>query len=126
MKIKLEKVENSRANKVYILLNYSGGDADSDHPEEYILKDVTFDTIEDNIAIIEKEVNDYKILKKILYDTDIKYKNVLEDYGEEMAELFETVPNDPQCDYQFKCSLSTMQLIAYDGEGNKYKQSLYL
>lgn len=120
MNIKFEKVEASKANKVYIRLNFEGGDADTQHPQEILVNDITFDDWEKNKHIIDEYVSDFKILKKVLTDSDIDYEEVLEEYGEDIANLYDNTPNDPQCDYQFKCYLDSIEIIGYDSESNKY------
>lgn len=123
MKYKLTKKEKSRAGNVYIVLNFAGGDADTSHPEEVLLKGITFDGGKDielpleAMTIIER----YKILKKVLDNDKYKYNKVKEEFGEEIAKLYDNAPNDPQGDYQFKCYLSSMELRAYDSLGAMYE-----
>ena len=67
-------------------------------------------------------IDTFKKLKKVLSDTDIEYDEVLSEYGEEVARLYDNAPNDPQCDYQYKCYLSSMELHGYDENGDLYIQ----
>ena len=122
-KIKFQKKEESRAGKTFILINYSGGDADTDHPEEYLL-DIPFEANMTQNDKIDEIVSEYKTLKEILDDTDIKYSEVEKEYGTKMARLYDNAPNDPQCDYQYKCTLDSIQLIGYDDKGTKYMSYL--
>ena len=41
--------------------------------------------------------------------------------SEEMARLYDDVPNDPESDYSYKCYLSRITLIGYDQTGSKYE-----
>lgn len=130
MKYKFELDESSRANTVWLVLNFAGGDADTEHPEEVILEGITPDNIQFNEDKIDMQINQYKQLTNIL---DVNHKDhindrsrnghkvVKEKYGEEMADLYDLVPNDPQSDYQYKCYLSSIELIKYDDKSNKYK-----
>jgi|SRR6478609_2050129 len=126
MKVKLKKQQESDVGKVYILLNFEGGDADTTHPDVVLMENFSFDGKQEielpfeTTVLIEK----YKILKNIL-DVNHKdylenYKKVKEKYGEEMADLYDDVPNDPQTDYSCKCYLSDIQLKAYDLKGALY------
>lgn len=125
MKIDFKLKEKTRANKFYIFVNYEGGDADTDHPEEYGLEGVDGNNYKDNLDKIEQEVSDLKTLEKILNEhgtsSSHPYNIIKEEYGERFSILFEDVPNDPQCDYQYKCSLDHIKLIRYDNEGNRYE-----
>lgn len=124
MNIKFEKKENTRANKFYISVMFEGGDADTDHPEEYEMQGITFYNYKEHLDTIKSEVEKYKKLKDILEEYSqarSPFDEILEEYGEDMASLYENTPNDPQCDYQFKCHLSSIVLTAYDSDGNKYQ-----
>ena len=75
------------------------------------------------IWLIEK----FKILKlqKILSyggRTSSNYNEIKDEYGDEMARLFDNTPNDPQADYQFKCYIDRIELHAYDDKGDLYTQ----
>jgi hypothetical protein len=120
-----KKVSSPKKDKVYLHLPFWGGDADTKHPEDIDLE-IKFSEIENHSDEIRKEYEKYKILAKILEDKDIDYDEVKEKHGAEMARMWDNVPNDPQADYQFKCSLSSysIKLIAYDKEGNKHESYL--
>jgi hypothetical protein len=129
-KLEFKLVEPSRANKTYMFVNYKGGD--TDHPEETLLEgvvlqdDLTLD--EASLQKINEEVVFYKTLEKVLdqYHTDNNpYDEIKEEYSEEMADAFDNAPDDPQNDYQFKCTLGRIEVIAYDSKGNKYKSHTY-
>jgi hypothetical protein len=121
--IKLELKEKARLNVVYLLVMFEGGDADTEHPKEYLLEGVTFEDFAKQQDLVQAELDKYRDLKEIL-DTngdDMDYSEVVEGYGDEIAQMFDNVPNDPQCDYQFKCHLGHVDIIAYDSKGNKYE-----
>lgn len=128
LKIKFQKTKDSETNKLYLFLGFEGGDADTDHPEFISFEGVSYLNYKDNLDKIEDIVKKYKTLKNIL---DVNHKNYCDDYddvkntyGEEMANLFDNSPNDPQSDYSTKCSLDTIKLIAYDEFCNKYESYL--
>jgi uncharacterized membrane-anchored protein YhcB (DUF1043 family) len=127
MKIKLNKKEDSRAGKVYLLVNFEGGDGDTYHLQEELIEDMTFDE-EKEIELsknAEELIKNYKKLKTVLdinYKDYLKsYKEVLEKHGETIANLYDNTPNDPQGDYQFKCYLSSICIKAYDNKGTLYE-----
>ena len=124
MNIQFRKTESSRTNKFYISIMFAGGDADTEHPHEYEMKGITYQNYTEHLDEIEAEVKKYKLLKELLdeYGQDHDaYEAILEEHGKEVASLFENTPNDPQCDYQFKCYLDSIELVAYDESGNKYE-----
>lgn len=125
MKIDFKFKEKSRANNVYILVNYAGGDADTDHPEENLLYGIKYSEINVHLEQIEKEVEKFKQLQDLLEDHDIRshgnYNKIKEEHGQVLANLYDNAPNDPQADYQFKCYISSIELIAYDEQGNRYE-----
>ena len=129
MKIDFRLTEQSKANTIWLKINF-GGDADTEHPE-YIKFDLPFSEYENHLDEIEEIVNEYKTLKKILDVNSSSmmycesYKEALEKHGEKMAKLFDNVPNDPQADFQFKCSLAGIELVAYDKESNEYTSYIF-
>jgi hypothetical protein len=114
--------EAAKKNCVYLHIDFAGGDADTDHPESYLIKDVTMTNIDEHLDEVNHLIDTFKKLKKVLSDTDIEYDEVLSEYGEEVARLYDNAPNDPQCDYQYKCYLSSMELHGYDENGDLYIQ----
>lgn len=122
-KIKFELKEATRANTLWMSLDYYGGDADSDHHEEWKF-DFPYSEWQDHIKEIEEEIAKYKILKKltgITHGDDVKYEEIEKEYGKEIADMYEDVPNDPQGDFQFKTVLDYIYLVGYDEKGNKYQ-----
>lgn len=121
MKLDFRLREKSKNNQVYIQLNFEGGDADTQHPEEHLIKDVKFEEIEQKMDIITAEIAKYKLLKEVL-DTsnDLNYEDVEDTYGTEIAKLLDDVPNDPQSDFQYKCYLDSIEVVGYNAAGDKY------
>lgn len=126
MEINFKKVEESRAGKVYLRVMYYGGDADTSHPDDTLLKDITFDNISEKTEEIAELVKPYVILRDLLSDPteSHNYNDLVDEYGEAIARLYDNVPNDPQADYQFKCSFDYMELIGYDASGAKHVSSI--
>lgn len=124
MKIKFEKVESSRAGTIWLNIEYMGGDADTEHFNEEKF-DFPYSDYKNHLKEIENRVNQYNIIKKLTDGSGgtqrHKYEDLKEEYGEDIADMYESVPNDPQADYQFKTSLRYLTLIGYDDNGNKYK-----
>jgi len=118
---KFSKVEESRANKIFLQLDFAGGDADSDHPESEEFVGIKFSEYQNHLPQIQARIDQYKILKQILGQHNPKYEQIKDKYGDEIANLFDNTPNDPQADYQFKCYLSSIILIGYDEQCNKYQ-----
>jgi len=126
MKVKFHKVEDSRAGKVFLVLNYMSGDADGDFPEEQELVGVLFDKRDFSLPKADVDlINKCKLISKI---TDINSKEYLTDYteiekkhGRDIADLWENGKNDPQNDYQDKCHLNEIKLRGYDSTGAMYE-----
>lgn len=125
--IKFEKREASRASKVFMVVTYMGGDADTYHPEEYLLP-FSFDDYKNHLEEIGQDLDKYKILKKLTDGSggqqDHNYDDLEKKYGEEIASLYDNIPNDPQSDFQFKTSLDSVMLRGYDSEGAMYEAYL--
>lgn len=135
---KFQKVESARTNQLWIHLLYEGGDADTKHPVDYKLP-FLFSEWEEHLDEINEIISKYKRLKKVLdcgsYGGRIRaervngqYRYVITRYGrpnveieDDLQELIDDVPNDPQNDYQDKCYLSYITLIGYDLEGAKHE-----
>lgn len=121
------QVEASKKDKLYLLLNFAGGDADTEHPEYHEFKGIKFSEYKKHLTEINKAIDDYKKLKGALDVNsgddfcDNDYKKVEAKFGKDIASLYDYAPNDPQCDFQYKCYLSSMELIGYDSEGNKHQ-----
>jgi hypothetical protein len=124
-KFKFNLKEESRIDKIYLVAEFAGGDADTEHPEETKLE-FPFSDLEkeSSLHIIDTEIEQYKILKGLLdgFRRDrLDYDEILKEYGEDIASLYDNTPNDPQNDYQDKCYLDRVILRAYDENGNMYE-----
>lgn len=117
------KVEDSKANKLYLFIMFMGGDADTQHPIYHEFKNIKFSEYKNHLDEINKVIDDYKILKNIL-NVDHRLcsrRKVEEKYGKEIAYLYDNTPFDPQTDYDTKCYLDHLELIGYDENGNKHR-----
>ena len=125
--IQFKKIEDSRNNNVFFVIEYEGGDADYSQIEEIELYNVTFDNYSDHLYIIQEYITRYTLLQQILnrncsqYCTD--YYDIQQLYSQDIADAFENVPFD-HTTVSEKCSIYSLYLIAYDSSGNKYKASL--
>jgi hypothetical protein len=116
--------ERSRGEKVFLVLKFMGGDADTFETEEIEIdtNDFTpseFYVDEEFQALIDK----YKIIKGLQNDeSSHKMYDILESkYGEEIANLYDNIPGDPQTYGEFKCSLQWITIRGYDYMGNMYE-----
>jgi len=126
MNKKFEKVEESNSGKFFLDVEYMGGDADTQHFERESIPGVNAYNYMDNWDIIKAELDKYRKLAPWLerdFDEDNIYDKILEEYGEDhyLLSWYENAPQDPQCDFQFKCTLAGVDLIYYDEQGNKYR-----
>lgn len=125
MKVKFHKEEESRAGKVFLVLNYMSGDADGDFPEEIELEGVKFAKELELSQEHSKTIKDYKLVGHITNCNHAKYsedyEEIKEEHGEEIASLWENGTNDPQSDYSIKCHLNHIFLRGYDQNGTVYE-----
>jgi len=123
MSFKFKKTKDSQSDKLYLFVNYEGGDGDTKHPEYYEFKNIKFSEYQNHLEEIQSKIKDFKTLKKILDSSsgDVEYDYVKTEYGDKIARLFDDAPNDPQCDYQWKCYVDRIQLVGFDSEGNKFE-----
>lgn len=117
--IKFTLKEQSRANKFYIFVMFAGGDADTEHPQEYLMP-FPFSEYEKHLAEIGDKIEFYETLKSVL-SNEFEYEEILDKFGKDMADAYENVPNDPQNDYQEKCYIDDITLVGYDMQGNKFE-----
>jgi hypothetical protein len=117
--IKFTLKEKSRANNFYIFVMFAGGDADTEHPQEFLMP-FPFSEYEKHLGEIKTQIEFYQNLKTVL-ESEMKYDEILEEYNKEMANAYDNVPNDPQNDYQDKCYLDSITLVGYDMQGNKFE-----
>lgn len=107
-----------RQNKVFILLTYMGGDADTWHKDEIEMEGLSFEN-KDSKSVIDI-IKKYKRLGIILEYRNLNYESVEEMFGQEMAKLYENVPFDPANDFQDKTILFSIEVLAYDNKGQEY------
>jgi hypothetical protein len=125
---KFKKSGTPKIDKLYLKIMFAGGDADTEHPETIDLK-IKFSEYENHLDEINKIIENYIILRGALDINSVAYckkgyKEVKIRFGEEIADLFDNTPNDPQNDYQNKCYLDSMELIGYDQSGHKHKADI--
>lgn len=132
IKLNFRLSNKAQRDEVYLYLLYEGGDADTTHPETINLG-IKYSEIDEHIDEITEIVDKYKRLQKVLnYTGDLHYDRKINRYvirsyrkddvkiDDDIEELIEGVPNDPQADYQFKCYLGDIWLIGYDENGDKH------
>lgn len=138
-KFKFDRVGGVKRDELWLHIMYEGGDADTKHPEKFKLpwKFSEWEQHEDDIRAV---IDQYERLKKVLdcgsyggrvrgkKGADGKYRHVITKYGrpdveidDDLQDLIDSVPNDPQNDYQDKCYLDSMRLVGYDQDGNKHE-----
>ena len=124
MNIKFTKINSSYKDCLFLKVNFAGGDADTKHPE-MIKLNIKFSEYQNHIDEIKLIVDKYLLLKKILGEHDIPdYEKIESEYGEDILSLYDSAPNDPQSDYQYKCYISSLYLIGYDDDCNEYQSFL--
>lgn len=123
MQLQLEFKEKSKNNKVFIVEKYYGGDADTEHFEEFELTNFTMNYDNNIIVIDDSWKSYYEQLKDALRNYE-DYNDVLNAYNEEIADAWDNAPNDPQNDYQNKTRLDSVFVVYYDHEGTKFQAYL--
>ena len=58
--------ESAKKNCVYLHVMYAGGDADTQHPEYYLIKGITMDNIDEHLDMVNREIQDFKTSKDII------------------------------------------------------------
>lgn len=139
MNITFKLKEKSRANTLWLSLEYMSGDADAFTYTESNLgipysewqsqsQKEKFNKIIENYQLINHftDVNHELCLthprmglKRKLEITDT-YKYIKENYSLELADMFASVPDDSTCEGYYS-HLTEVKLIGYDKEGNKYE-----
>lgn len=121
--------EKAKKDLLFLHLVFEGGDATTQHPKYFQIEGVTKEDLvgpdknENAVKQVNAFLNDYSNLKKALklYHTDsYGYDKVKEQFGDTVASLYDNTPQDPENDFQDKCTLSSAELIAYDSEGNSF------
>lgn len=72
---------------------------------------------------MQRLLESYFLLKDILGGDNkhSSYDKIKEKYGDQIADMWDQVPNDPQCDYQFKCYIDSIKLYYHDNSGAKWE-----
>ena len=120
---KFELKEKSRRGEFYIWCKYEGGDADTEHIQEYRIAGVNAANYFTKLDVIQEELKKLQILHDLLdtHGENHKYDDILKEHGEDIADMYDNVPNDPQGDYQFKCYLDTVKLVYYNDICDRYE-----
>ena len=77
--IKFDLKEKSKANKIYLVVEFEGGDADTEHHQHYLLP-FPFNEWEHNVELIKKEYDEFMILKSLLDNRRITYEEIEENW----------------------------------------------
>ena len=125
---KFRKVSQAKRDQLFLHLMYAGGDADTEHPVDIPLN-IKFSEYKQHLKEINQIIDRYKRLKKVLKSgSDINYNSTKKAYfiddiyiDDDIQDLVDHTPNDPQSDYQFKCYLDSIILIGYDENGDKHE-----
>lgn len=124
MKLNFTKKEENRSNKVYLEISYMSGDADAFEIEEQILSNLDGDDLlaldHNQIEILKEHIKPYAILQDIL-ENDNDYDEILDEYGEEVAGLYDNTPGDCTVDGQWKSKLDGLTLKVYSSDGSLYE-----
>ena len=129
------EIEKSKKDKMYLVIEYVGGDADIYINRSIEMPSVKFSTYKDQLEDINEYILIYKTLMKIINKDNMKsnimksirhqYNGVLSKFGEDLMEAYENVPSDPSGgDGDYNCSISNIRLIGYDEEGNKHESRI--
>lgn len=103
---------------------FAGGDADTKHPEEFLLEGITMENLDQNLDNVNSRIKDFEELKNILDDTDMDYDKIKKKYNANIADLYDNVPYDSQSDYNTKCYISSIELHAYNDKGDLFIQDI--
>jgi hypothetical protein len=123
--IKFRRVGEPKKEQLFLEILFEGGDADTKHPKKYEFKGFKYSDWEQHLPEINKVIGEYQTLQKIL-DVNCKehceeYDEVKTKYGEDMADLYDQSPRDPQCDYQYHCYIDRMELVGFDENGVEWR-----
>lgn len=124
--IKFHKVSDNKVDQIYLVTLYEGGDADTEHPKEFLYP-FKYSEYKANIKTIEKDIENMKKVRGILdcnskeYMENPDYNKIVQKYGEDIAAIIDDAPNDPQVDYSRKCYVDSTILRAHDEKGDVYE-----
>lgn len=119
IKNKLKKIENSRQNTLYVVIEYTGGDADGEYIREHKLET----SFNDSENLSENDIEFIQLIKNVknILNYDSISSNNIDCDTPEGKFIDYNVPRDATCDYQFYCYIQFISIIGYDNECNKYK-----
>lgn len=137
-KIEFKKIKDSITNTIFIKLEYMSGDADAYEYEEYPLgTEITFSNYTEYLDEIEKIVEQYQLISRftdcndklhlgdkrwgLKIGEDKAYDYIKDNYSNELADLYESVPGDSTCDGQRKAHLSSIKLGGYNDKGEYFE-----
>jgi hypothetical protein len=123
MKYKFQEESLPANNSVYVEIKFMDGDGDVYQSEEFLIGSFeSFEEIENSQEITE-ELALWKKIKNTL-EPDFNYDDYAAEYGEELADMIDNVPNGPMADYQFKMTVDSIELVYYK-DYKKYKSYIY-
>lgn len=123
---KFKKEEDVKKDQLYVEIEFMSGDADA-HQIELFKLPFKYSEINSHIEEIQAEIKKWKLTEELLDCNSSKwidgwgdYDKIKDQYGEEIARMIENVPGDVTC-CDYRQSISEIDLIAFDEEGNKLK-----
>jgi len=137
-KIEFKKKKESILNTMFLKLEYMSGDADAWEYQEHQLDGISFSNYTEHLEEIEKIVSQYELISKFTDCNDKlhlgdkrwglkiegfkeEYEYIKENYSEELADIYESVPGDTTCDGQRNANLRSIILCGYDNNGDYYE-----
>jgi len=127
----------SRANTLWLSLEYMSGDADAFTYTENNLG-IPFSDWQSQKEKINKIIENYQLISHFTdvnhklcltyprtglrrkFEITDTYKYIKENYSLELADMFASVPDDSTCEGYYS-HLTEVKLIGYDKESNKYE-----
>jgi len=125
-KIDFKKLKDSILDTIFLKLEYMSGDADAFEYEHVSLgKHIKFSNYTEHLKEIEKVVEKYKLISRFTGDKKDNVTNTYEyiknNYSEELADLYDNVPEDSTSDGQVNARLSEIILCGYNEVGEYFE-----
>lgn len=120
--IQLKMKEKSKSGKTFMRLEYMSGDDDHREYDDVEIEGVTLENYKERTSEMEKEIEPYITLSEAL-QSELSYDEIMEQHGEEVAGLYQTVPWDITSDYNRRAALTGITIVVYDAEGNMYESN---
>jgi hypothetical protein len=114
--------EKSKSGKTFMRLEYMSGDDDHREYDDVEIEGVTLENYKERTSEMEKEIEPYITLSEAL-QSELSYDEIMEQHGEEVAGLYQTVPWDITSDYNRRAALTGITIVVYDAEGNMYESN---